>query len=95
MITGAVIAASITLGAALFVSVVSGMSMRGAFLVCLAALFAGAGLGAWMSTWSGSPQPCPEGTVLADSHNELFSGCIPLDLAEKQLDGKVDQAENS
>ena len=45
---------------------------------------AGAGFGAMIGSWSVHPE-CPTGTVQADSRNDLFRGCIPLELARKQV----------
>ena len=46
---------------------------------------AGAGFGAMIGSWSVHPE-CPPGTVQADSRNDLFRGCIPLELARKQVE---------
>ena len=94
MITGAIIGALIVGGVALaFVAFVAFFAFAedriplwpmGVLAVAGVAL-AGAGFGAMIGSRSIHPE-CPIGTVQADSRNDLFRGCIPLELARKQVE---------
>ena len=90
MITGAIIGALIVGGVALAVVAVTFAEERiplwpmGVLAVAGVAL-AGAGFGAMFGSRSVHPE-CPPGTVQADSRNDLFRGCIPLELARKQVE---------
>lgn len=89
MIIGAILGALMVGGVALAVVAVSFVVDRtplwpmGVLTVAGVAL-AGAGFGAMIGSWSVYPE-CPPGTVQADSSNDLFRGCIPLELARKQV----------
>ena len=54
-------------------------------LAIVGVALAGAGFGAMIGSWSVHPE-CPTGTIQADSRNDLFRGCIPLELARKQVE---------
>lgn len=89
MIAGAIIGALIVGGVALAFFAVTFAEERtplwpmGVLAVAGVAV-AGAGFGAMIGSWSVHPE-CPPGTVQADSRNDLFRGCIPLELARKQV----------
>ena len=90
MIIGAIIGAAMVGGVALAFVAVTFAEERiplwptGVLAVAGVAL-AGAGFGAMIGSWSVHPE-CPPGTVQADSRNDLFRGCIPLELARKQVE---------
>ena len=90
MIIGAIIGAAMVGGVALAVVAVGFAESRtplcptGVLAIAGVAL-AGAGFGAMIGSWSVHPE-CPPGTVQADSRNDLFRGCIPLELARKQVE---------
>ena len=90
MIIGAIIGAAMVGGVALaFVAFAFAedripLCPTGVLAVVGVAL-AGAGFGAMIGSWSVHPE-CPTGTVQADSRNDLFRGCIPLELARKQVE---------
>ena len=90
MIIGAIIGAAMVGGIALAVVAVTFAEERtplwpmGVLAVAGVAL-AGAGFGAMIGSWSAHPE-CPPGTVQADPKNDLFQGCIPLELARKQVE---------
>lgn len=90
MIIGAIIGAAMVGGVALAVVAVTFAEERiplwpmGVLAVAGVAL-AGAGFGAMIGSRSIHPE-CPIGTVQADSRNDLFRGCIPLELARKQVE---------
>lgn len=88
MIVGAIIGAAMVGGVAL--AVVSSMfAVDGTplwptgVLAIVGVALAGAGFGAMVGSWG--PVECPTGTVQADPKNDLFRGCIPLELARKQV----------
>ena len=90
MIIGAIMGAAMVGGVALAFVAVTFAEERiplwpmGVLAVAGVAL-AGAGFGAMIGSWSVHPE-CPPGTVQADSRNDLFRGCIPLELARKQVE---------
>ena len=90
MIIGAIMGAAMVGGVTLAVVAVTFAEERiplwptGVLAVAGVAL-AGAGFGAMIGSWSVHPE-CPPGTVQADSRNDLFRGCIPLELARKQVE---------
>ena len=90
MIIGAIIGAAMVGGIALAVVAFAFAEDRtplwpmGVLAVAGVAV-AGAGFGAMIGSWSVHPE-CPPGTVQADSRNDLFRGCIPLELARKQVE---------
>ena len=88
MIAGAIIGALIVGGVALAVVAASFVVDRTPLwpmgvLTVIGVALAGAGFGAMIGSLS--PAECPPGTVQADSRNDLFRGCIPLELARKQV----------
>ena len=90
MIIGAIIGAAMVGGIALAVVAFAFAEDRtplwpmGVLAVAGVAV-AGAGFGAMIGSWSVHPEG-PPGTVQADSRNDLFRGCIPLELARKQVE---------
>lgn len=95
MIIGAIMGAAMVGGVALaFVAVTFGAVTFAedrtplwptGVLAIVGVALAGAGFGAMIGSWSVHPE-CPPGTVQADSRNDLFRGCIPLELARKQVE---------
>ena len=89
MIIGAIIGAAMVGGVALAVVAFAFAEDRTPLwpmgvLAIVGVALAGAGFGAMIGSWS--PAECPPGTVQADSRNDLFRGCIPLELARKQVE---------
>ena len=92
MIIGAIIGAAMVGGVALAVVAVTFAEDRiplwpmGVLAIVGVAgvALAGAGFGAMIGSWV--PPECPPGTVQADSRNDLFRGCIPLELARKKVE---------
>ena len=90
MIIGAIIGAAMVGGVALAVISFAFAEYRTLLwptgvLAIVGVALAGAGFGAMIGSWSVHPE-CPTGTVQADSRNDLFRGCIPLELARKQVE---------
>ena len=90
MIIGAIIGAAMVGGVALAVVAVGFAESRTPLwptgvLAIVGVALAGAGFGAMIGSWSVHPE-CPTGTIQADSRNDLFRGCIPLELARKQVE---------
>lgn len=90
MIIGAIMGAAMVGGVALAFVAVSFVVDRTPLwptgvLAIVGVALAGAGFGAMIGSWSVHPE-CPTGTVQADSRNDLFRGCIPLELARKQVE---------
>lgn len=88
MITGAILGALIFGGIGLvfasleddlgkIAAVVVGSAMAGA------GVFGGAGAIADFNN-----EPCPEGTVKVDPDNDLYEGCIPVEVAKKQVENE-------
>ena len=90
MIIGAIMGAAMVGGVAL-AAVASMYAVDGTplwptgVLAIVGVALAGAGFGAMIGSRSVPPE-CPTGTVQADSRNDLFRGCIPLELARKQAE---------
>ena len=90
MIIGAIIGAAMVGGVALAVISFASAEDRTLLwpmgvLTIVGFALVGASFGAMIGSWSVHPE-CPTGTVQADSRNELFQGCIPLELARKQVE---------
>lgn len=90
MIIGAIMGAAMVGGVALAVVAFAFAEERTPLwptgvLAIVGVALAGAGFGAMIGSWSVHPE-CPTGTVQADSRNDLFRGCIPLELARKQVE---------
>jgi len=90
MIIGAIIGAAMVGGVALAVVAFAFAEERTPLwtegvLAIVGVALAGAGFGAMIGSWSVYPE-CSPGTVQADSRNDLFRGCIPLELARKQVE---------
>ena len=89
MIIGAIMGAAMVGGVALAVVAFAFAEDRtplwpmGVLAVAGVAL-AGASFGSMIGSWV--PAECPTGTVQADSRNNLCRGCIPLELARKQVE---------
>ena len=90
MITGALIGASIFGGFSLAMcamdrqpfwwgtAITAGISLLGAGLV--------AGIVAFATTATG--KECPPNTVMAAETNPLYTGCVPADVAKRQVENK-------
>ena len=89
MIIGAIMGAAMVGGVALAVVAFAFAEERTPLwtegvLAIVGVALAGAGFGAMIGSWV--PPECPPGTVQADSRNDLFRGCIPLELARKKVE---------
>ena len=89
MITGALIGALVLGGPALVIAVTSDETFWRVVTITAGVAMAGAGMvgGMTAAVTSGS-NDCPDGTVKAGAHNELYTGCIPVELAKKQVENQ-------
>lgn len=89
MIIGAITGALIFGGITFAVTV----SLRNSFWRVIAitagiAIAGAATVAGIVAVTSDSKHECPPGTVQADANNKLYSGCIPVDLAKKQVENQ-------
>lgn len=90
MITGAIIGASIFGGFTLAMcamdrlpfwwgtAITAGIALLGAGLM--------AGIAAFVTTATG--KECPPNTVMAAETNNLYTGCVPVDVAKRQVENQ-------
>ena len=87
MITGAIIGALIFGGVTFAITVSLHESFWRVIAITAGIAIAGAATIAGIITAiPNTKQECPSGTVQADANNKLYSGCIPVDLAKKQVE---------
>ena len=87
MITGAIFGALIFGGIALVFASTIADNFWEAALPTVGAVMAGAGLiGGLSALPEHTNEPCPENTVKADPNNDLYTGCIPVEVAKKQVE---------
>lgn len=82
---GACIAGGLTVAILVLSDVPFGRSVAATLSVTVAG--AAVGVGAAALGVDDDPPGCSEGEVMAAAENDLFQGCVPVDLAEKQLEG--------
>lgn len=91
MILSGAIGACIFGGVAVVAVAILGEDFMRSVIIFLAVAVVGAALGVATeisnSRSNDKPSECPEGEVMAAAENDLFQGCVPVDLAEKQLEG--------
>lgn len=89
MITGAIIGALVFGGIVLAMTVVADISFWRAATITFGAAVAGAGaVGGMTAAATSSDNDCPDGTVKAGANNELYTGCVPVELAKKQVENQ-------
>lgn len=86
MITGAILGALIFGGVGL-----AAASIGGEFWETVGVFVGSAMMGAGVFGGVGAiadfnSEPCPEGTVKVSSDNDLYEGCIPVEIAKKQVE---------
>lgn len=87
MITGAIIGALIFGGVAFAATILARESFWRVVAITAGIAIAGAGaIAGIVAATPDSKRECPPGTVQADANNKLYSGCIPVDLAKKQVE---------
>lgn len=84
MIVSGLIGACIAGGIALVAIAILGKDFVRSVVVFLAVAVVGAALG--VAGAEIKPSECSEGEVKAAPGNDLFQGCVPVELAEKQLE---------
>lgn len=91
MILSGAIGACIAGGIAVVFIAILGEDFVRSVVVFLAVAVVGAALGVSAEISSSrsndKSSECPEGEVMAAAENDLFQGCVPVDLAKKQLEG--------
>lgn len=86
MITGAILGALIFGGIGLAAASIEDDLEKIAAVVVGSAM-AGAGFVGGLSALTElHNEPCPEGTVKVDPDNDLYEGCIPVEIAKKQVE---------
>lgn len=86
MITGAILGALIFGGAGLAVTSIGGEFWETVGVFVGSAMI-GAGLVGGISALTElHNEPCPEGTVKVSPDNDLYEGCIPVEVAKKQVE---------
>ena len=86
MITGAIFGALIAGGIALMFTVGIEDSFWEVVFVTLGAAMLGAGVfGGASAIGEHTNEPCPENTVKANPNNDLYTGCVPVEVAKKQV----------
>lgn len=86
MITGAIIGALIFGGVAFAATMLAREPFWRAVAITAGIAIAGAGtIAGAVASIPSSRRECPPGTVQADANNRLYSGCIPVDLAQEVI----------
>ena len=89
MITGAIIGALIFGGITFAITVSVHDSFWRVIAITAGIAIAGAAMVAGIiAVTADSKHKCPPETVKADANNKLYSGCIPVDLAKKQVENQ-------
>lgn len=87
MITGAIIGALIFGGITFAATMLARESFWRVVAITAGIAIAGAGTIAGMvAAIPDSKRECPLGTAQASANNKLYSGCVPVDLAKKQVE---------
>ena len=89
MITGALVGALVLGGPALVIAVTSDETFWRVVTITAGVAMAGAGIvGGMTAAVTSGANDCPDGTVKAGSGNKLYTGCIPVELAKKQVENQ-------
>lgn len=86
MITAAIIGAIVCCGATIAITASEPEPFWRAAAIVAGATLAGAGLGGFVGAAADSGDDCPPGTVEAAESNNLYTGCVPVELAKKQVE---------
>lgn len=86
MITGAILGALIFGGIGLAAASIEG-DLGKIAAVAVGSAMTGAGFVGGLSALTElHNEPCPEGTVKVSPDNDLYEGCIPVEIAKKQVE---------